>query len=710
MHASETHTTHAMPPPQPAGHKEVAESAAWYQYYARRGQKICYQRNLKAVLSALAVGQLGVDQMTRGRSRAKRPRSQSGSSRARGERLNRIVAQLSPLDLESPPQENMLRIDIKSLERKVDPIQDPKASDGERLAKKTKLPAIRCKCEMTIWYQLESHATRTSPWCQLLRDSEMCTIRRLPVDGGMATLLELDEVFHIKATKLFVPVKEQGRVQEKFARCYRLQIALMPVLHGNGDCPEGWPPVPLKTSPGMATPGVALDASDYVYRLEATMEGFLFTPADGSLRDVKYAVLRDGPKSITDYAMRLELLWTRPSETALKSPSPEKPVVDELGSPVARGSKGPVQVQYYLPGSHVDTVSGYRCLFCHGRNFHHEVLFKFHLVTDHDLIDFKFSNYDETDTAGLSPLIVHISPIPRASAKTPADGSTNWQWLRARDRRLDLEDYFKGDRSWITGKKEDVEVEKGREKGAEKEADTEVEEQMFVEEPDPIPQLSEPESIGQTSDSDPLRQASSDPDPIRQPSEPLVEPLVLPPVTESPPSAPLPTRAPSPAVPFSAPTPLHVWHRWWDDRGRQKYPVPAPPPDGFYVRTLTKRVLQEGEMLSESDDEIDETWRQRRHRQTISALPGLTDAEKAFVVRWNEHVGTEEIQATRFLPEVLTRFTMTHRAWLVQKDVHREFYKHVSRLLLMGAISHHVVQGCLGIIRSADGAAGENRT
>ncbi|KAI9884789.1 MAG: hypothetical protein M1823_003427 [Watsoniomyces obsoletus] len=667
------------PPIQADGHKRVAESFAWYRYYARRAQRICVEKNLKTALDALIADR---------REEVRRP-LESITRPLRRERLDRIMARLSPVDLESLPPENLLRIDIKTLERKVGPAGEMRASGGEPLAKKPKLPPMRCKCEITIWYELEGSISRSQRWSQLLRDSERCTIRRLPlVDGGMVTMVELDQAFCIKATKLLVPVKEQGQIQQSFARSYRLQVSLLPLLHGDGACPEGWPPIPIKDPSKTKTSGGALDAVDRVYRLDATLEGFLFTPRDGSLLDVKYALTRDGYKLTTDYAIRLEALWTRPSKNTSQSPTPEKPLLEERRRLMAPGPNAPVLVQYYYNQTprHVGEFSVYRCLFCRGREFRHVLLFKFHLVTDHDSLDIKFSRGEWKDDS-LGPLIVHVSSPPRASVETSSEKSfENWQWRRPQDRCLNLEEYFNGDKSWIIGEREHED------------------EPMTPPEPAPVRPTVDPDPIRQESESAPIRPIF-EPDPIRPISD--SEPQSPRSAAESPLSARPPARAPSETVSDWCPKPFWFPERW-SGRRIKRYPVPAAPPDGFFVRTLTKRVVEEGEMLSESDDDVDETWRRRRHRQMISSRAELTDVEKAFVIRWNEHVAAEDIQAARFFPEVLTRFTETHRVWLGQNDRYREFYKHVSRLLLVGVISHQVVQQCLGIIRRAKGEEERN--
>ncbi|KAI9774820.1 MAG: hypothetical protein M1840_000036 [Geoglossum simile] len=130
----------------------------------------------------------------------------------------------------------------------------------------------------------------------------------------------------------------------------------------------------------------------------------------------------------------------------------------------------------------------------------------------------------------------------------------------------------------------------------------------------------------------------------------------------------------------------------------------AVPPSGRYYRSLTKRRLEPGEMLSESDDDVDESWLIQKHKETIDDFADVFLAEKTFMKRFDEHMLRENICAQRYVPSALIRFCRTNREWLNATDMLVEFWKQCLYLTQHGIINAVHVKTCMDIIQGTNEA------
>ncbi|KAH0566032.1 hypothetical protein GP486_000582 [Trichoglossum hirsutum] len=133
----------------------------------------------------------------------------------------------------------------------------------------------------------------------------------------------------------------------------------------------------------------------------------------------------------------------------------------------------------------------------------------------------------------------------------------------------------------------------------------------------------------------------------------------------------------------------------------------AVPPDGRYYRSLTKRRLKEGEMLSESDDDVDESWLIQKHKETIDDFADVFGAEKTFMKRFDQHMLRENLCAQRYVPSSLIRFCRANREWLNTTDMLVEFWKQSLYLAQHGIINAAHVKTCIDIIHGKE--AGRSR-
>ena len=131
---------------------------------------------------------------------------------------------------------------------------------------------------------------------------------------------------------------------------------------------------------------------------------------------------------------------------------------------------------------------------------------------------------------------------------------------------------------------------------------------------------------------------------------------------------------------------------------RKKHVVP-PAPEGIkYFRSVSKRPLKEGELISESDDEMDQDWLQQKHDETIEDFMDITASEKEFIKVYDAHMLVENLSSSLHLADALIRFCREHKPWLSSRDMSLEFYKNATNLLLHGAIKPSVIKSCADII------------
>jgi VEFS-Box of polycomb protein len=145
-------------------------------------------------------------------------------------------------------------------------------------------------------------------------------------------------------------------------------------------------------------------------------------------------------------------------------------------------------------------------------------------------------------------------------------------------------------------------------------------------------------------------------------------------------------------------------------RPRRTFPVPAAPGGVQFYRNITKRVLREGEEVSESDDDIDEEWLLQKHADTIDSFTDMTKEEKEFIIRFDRHMLREDIASDLHANEALIRFCRANRRWLRRDDMRQEFMKKVASLKIQGAVPSKIIWACTEIINDASEPVKEEDT
>ena len=133
---------------------------------------------------------------------------------------------------------------------------------------------------------------------------------------------------------------------------------------------------------------------------------------------------------------------------------------------------------------------------------------------------------------------------------------------------------------------------------------------------------------------------------------------------------------------------------------RKRFRVPKAPRGIQFYRLTAKRPLVEGEMISESDDDIDEEWLQEKHSDTIDSFTDTLPQEKRFIQRYDRHMLQEDISSDVHSGEALIRFCRLNKAWLQLPTNKIEFHKKVAALKLQGSLSSTTILACSRIINA----------
>ncbi|MCJ1442154.1 MAG: hypothetical protein MMC23_002647 [Stictis urceolatum] len=132
---------------------------------------------------------------------------------------------------------------------------------------------------------------------------------------------------------------------------------------------------------------------------------------------------------------------------------------------------------------------------------------------------------------------------------------------------------------------------------------------------------------------------------------------------------------------------------------KRRFAVPkAPDENTRFFRLTTKRPLEEGEEVSESDDDIDEEWILQKHADTIDSFTDTTREEKEFIQRFDRHMLMEDVSSDLHSSESSIRFCRLNRRWLQGRAMRFEFHKKVATMKIQGCITRKTIMDCMKII------------
>ena len=130
---------------------------------------------------------------------------------------------------------------------------------------------------------------------------------------------------------------------------------------------------------------------------------------------------------------------------------------------------------------------------------------------------------------------------------------------------------------------------------------------------------------------------------------------------------------------------------------RKRYTVPDIPGVALY-RNISKRRISPGEVLSESDDDVDCTW--LRDQQRFRKIDDLSMSAERLVKLFDAHMDEEELNGDLYLPDALVRFCNRHKDELVGANLLDDFRAKLKQLSLNGLIPPTSTQYCLQLLES----------
>ena len=139
------------------------------------------------------------------------------------------------------------------------------------------------------------------------------------------------------------------------------------------------------------------------------------------------------------------------------------------------------------------------------------------------------------------------------------------------------------------------------------------------------------------------------------------------------------------------------------NRKKFRVPVAKTTKKTTFYRSVSHRAMDTGEILSETDDDVDDQWLIKRQHDSIADTEGLTEVEKRFRQKWNAHVLSEGCPSARYISDSLIRFVRGNVVWLAGSDedvgMFVQFQQLTSVLMERGMIDAKVLRDCFQVIR-----------
>ncbi len=136
-------------------------------------------------------------------------------------------------------------------------------------------------------------------------------------------------------------------------------------------------------------------------------------------------------------------------------------------------------------------------------------------------------------------------------------------------------------------------------------------------------------------------------------------------------------------------------------QSRKVYHVPVTSKPLY--DTITKRVLQPGEVIPDSDDETDNSWLHLVHRDIINDFSDLTDSEKDYYHQWNPFIVDEHLTSLKYLPEAIMRFVEENKFWFAETPTRKaEFHKQMDMFILRGDADLRCFNKCMRMLMRAE--------
>jgi hypothetical protein len=136
-------------------------------------------------------------------------------------------------------------------------------------------------------------------------------------------------------------------------------------------------------------------------------------------------------------------------------------------------------------------------------------------------------------------------------------------------------------------------------------------------------------------------------------------------------------------------------------REKKRYPVPEGPAGVTFFRACSRRPLITGEYISESDDEVDDSWIKLRKSAEFDREEQIPASAKKLLKAIDSHMWSEQLQSEIHVGDAMVRFAREHRHWIWQEGLFEALTDKMHELLQDDIVSKEVHDGCLEIVENA---------
>jgi hypothetical protein len=544
-------------------------------------------------------------------------------------------------------RDNEFFLELKEIRKR--PVKSVPRKPKERPEKRQRPNEIACHCDVTIWDNRNKTDLR-----EIARRSTHCTLTTVIDDEASRELHIRMEPFRFKTSDLRVAVKGDRGVKMEIIKSYFLQISIFPLDTTGGS----WPPIPMNCSPDPTVPSVIQLLSKWVSLPKLPNEDNLL-PVEILIKPINGISTR--PPSHTKYGLQVNAGWIRaqsPLEEYNRSRN-RKVSTPFLLTPDSESDQSSTQNNMNGSQGEVDKVSIsyvfsaskiWRMNNMHcpfcKRDLREWNLLRVHLVRWHENFVFHIENLDIEGVDVAKNIKVDIGSVPPDQGASYVNDTFLWN---APSTYLDMQADPDG---------QDWKLQSTSSK----------------------PSASLTKRAGAIKQALPLSRTSSTPKTTqlnRQPSDAII---------------------PAKTVSKQA---KHT---------PNEYPVPRAPLGATFYRSLSKRPLREGEMLNESDDEVEADWISHNHGENIDQLANLKVSEKDFTKEFDAFLLAENLPSSAYLPESISRFVKKNRTLLERPKLSAEFPKLLFKLKMDEIVDKNFVKACLSSLHGSNQPGQSNTT
>ncbi|KAL9118521.1 MAG: hypothetical protein Q9187_004933 [Circinaria calcarea] len=472
----------------------------------------------------------------------------------------------------------------------------------------------------------------------IVRQTKQCVIRTCNSQLTRSATVHMDEPFFVNANELLMDANPAKTDKPWIGEAYKMQVS----VHASASLSDPWPPFQIRQAPKV-TQVVEFGEITRLPILSAEWKKLPECPPPGFPLPI-YAFQDQKPYK-SKLVFEINAMWSSSSSplaahnAALKDDST---LVPHLPTPVSEVEPigATVAVRWSIGGTWQDLkdvdFDGYFCPLCNKNEFKNLDAYHFHLINSHDLFKFKLiCEATSTDTGQQHMKVeVRVDVVDSYRARAASNLPDDREMRWERPKSLFDIEAYLLGDESWLGNKSTI----GRNA------------RHVV-----LSGVQQPENLALRVNLKPSKSM-------------LVEPR------------------PPASIP-DLPVPNRLRHR-----------VPHAPSGIQYFRSTVKRALQEGEWLTESDDEIDESWLLQKHEDTIESFRDISDPEKEFIKRYDSHMLRENLSSNVHLSEAMIRFCRLNRKFLKRKDMKTEFHKKAATLILHNVIKPSIVRACMQII------------